>query len=64
MDVLQQLAAANTCLTVSDLSAALKLHPQTIYGWVGKNRIPHIKLGSAVRFNPTDVVAWLKKRGA
>jgi excisionase family DNA binding protein len=64
MDVLQTLELAPGYLTVNDLSELLSLHPQTIYGWVNKRRIPFVRLGSAVRFNPADVISWLKKRGA
>jgi excisionase family DNA binding protein len=47
--------------TVAELSGATKIAKSTIYGWVQQEYIPHIKVGSCIRFIPTAVLAWLDK---
>lgn len=34
----------------------------TVYRWVGEQKIPYLKVGSALRFRPSALEAWLKER--
>lgn len=36
-------------LTVLETSKLLSLHPQTIYSLIGRDKIPHVKIGGAIR---------------
>jgi excisionase family DNA binding protein len=47
-------------LTVRDLSELFNVAPGTIYDWVATNRIPHFKLGGAIRFSPESIERWLE----
>jgi excisionase family DNA binding protein len=49
-------------LDVSQLSEMLNVKKKTIYDWVHKNKIPYLKLGNLVRFNPNDIDQWLKSK--
>lgn len=49
-------------VTLKELSTLLSLSVSTLSKWVMDNRVPHYKLGRAVRFNPEEVSAWLAKR--
>ena len=49
-------------LTIDELSHMLGISKSTLYRWVHYEFIPHIKLGSAVRFDEDAVCKWLKKR--
>ena len=44
---------------VQELCDRLRVKPSTVYSWVHLGYIPHVRLGSCVRFRPTDVAAWL-----
>jgi len=48
-------------LTVQELSKKLGLSKSTIYNYVHRSIIPHVKLGKAVRFTPSVIEKWLKK---
>jgi len=37
----------------------VKVH--TLYGWVNQRRIPYVKVGRLVRFDPQDIEAWIEK---
>ena len=46
-------------LTLRQAAAYLGLSPWTLRQWVSQRRIPHVKLGRAVRFDPVALVAWI-----
>lgn len=46
-------------LTREELAKEFKVHVNTIDKW-RKNGMPEIKIGSTVRFDLQDVLAWLK----
>jgi excisionase family DNA binding protein len=46
---------------VQELSDKLRVKPSTVYSWVQLGYIPHVRLGSCVRFRPTDVAAWVNQ---
>jgi excisionase family DNA binding protein len=48
--------------TAKDLSRAFKTAISTIYQWVHEGRIPHVKLGTCVRFRPQEVQVWLEQQ--
>lgn len=49
-------------MTVGELSAKLQVGKSTIYRWVHYEFIPHVKLGSSVRFDENAVERWLKSK--
>ncbi|KPJ58517.1 MAG: hypothetical protein AMJ46_14060 [Latescibacteria bacterium DG_63] len=34
----------------------------TMDAWVSQRRIPYIKLGRSVRFDPSEIEAWLEEK--
>jgi excisionase family DNA binding protein len=47
-------------LTVPELAALLKMHPQSIYAMAAEGKIPGVRrIGRAVRFHRPTVLAWL-----
>jgi excisionase family DNA binding protein len=47
-------------MNVDEVAACLGVCPNTIYFWAQTGKIPCSKLGKLVRFDPTDVAAWVK----
>ena len=47
-------------LTVDELSAWLRLAPQTIRNYVSAKRIPTVKLGRRCLFDPAEVRRWIE----
>jgi excisionase family DNA binding protein len=56
------LRKAKSLLSVKQLAEALGSHPQTIYGWVTAGKVPHIRVGSRVKFDGHAIADWLDKR--
>ncbi len=42
-------------IDIDELSVRLKVAKGTLYNWVYLRRIPHLKVGRCLRFNPNDV---------
>jgi len=49
-------------LTVEEIAEYLSLKPSTIYQWTHQGFIPHIKIGSRVRFRMSQIEKWLESR--
>jgi len=47
---------------IRTLSELLSVKPKTIYDWVHRNTIPHIKLGKLVRFDENEIKKWLENK--
>jgi excisionase family DNA binding protein len=45
-----------------EASKALAVELATIYTWVARRKIPFVKVGSALRFRPSALQAWLRER--
>ena len=43
-------------------SELLAIELATIYTWVSRRKIPFIKVGGALRFRPSALQEWLRKR--
>ena len=46
-------------LGVEDVAALLRVGRNTIYSLVARNKIPHRRLGKAIRFSRAAVMSWL-----
>lgn len=49
--------------TVTDLAEHLQASKKTIYEWVHLKKIPFLKVGSLLRFRPSEIEKWLSSKG-
>ena len=47
-------------LTIREAAEYLAVSVSTLYGWVWQRRIPFIKMGRALRFDPHDLAAFIE----
>jgi excisionase family DNA binding protein len=47
-------------LTVREAAQYLAVSVSTLYGWVWRRRIPFVKIGRALRFDPQDLAAFIE----
>ena len=40
----------------------LGIQPATIYTWVSRRKIPFVKVGAKLKFRPSSLEEWLRKR--
>ena len=52
----------NRLLTVEEVATLLRLSPRGVYNLVAARRIPHIKVGTRVRFKVEQVEEWLAEK--
>ncbi len=55
-------APAATLITIDELAARLGTSTRHIRRLVTERRIPYIKVGRLVRFDPADIAAWIDGR--
>jgi excisionase family DNA binding protein len=51
-------ASSEDILTITELSAHLRVHPTTIYRLLREGRIPGFRVGSAWRFSRAAIEVW------
>ncbi|MGD0277570.1 MAG: helix-turn-helix domain-containing protein [Syntrophales bacterium] len=52
-------------LTLTEMAARLKVHPSWLYSRTretGEGKIPRVKIGKYIRFNESEVMAWIKEK--
>lgn len=62
MTIAEKLRTAKGLLTVQQVAEALGSHPQTVYSWVAEGKLPHVRVGSRVKFDGNVIADWLDKR--
>jgi excisionase family DNA binding protein len=62
MTIAEQLRATTRPLTVAQAAEKLGLHPQTLYKWTRTGKIPFMRIGGALRFDPQVLVRWIEDR--
>ncbi|TYL50061.1 helix-turn-helix domain-containing protein [Nocardioides sp. BGMRC 2183] len=48
-------------LTIDDLAKVANVPRNTVRSWVRENRVPYLKAGQLVRFDPDEIRAWLRR---
>ena len=59
--MLEELKAKRSAMTVKEVADILSLSRREIYKLAASNQIPHFKIGSSVRFEPSMVLIWLEE---
>jgi len=49
-------------LTIEDVCDLLQVSKSLVYKWVHYQFIPHLKIGTKVRFKQSQIENWLKRR--
>lgn len=49
----------NSILNVQEAASCLRISPQTLYGWAGRRKITHIKLGRRLVFDKEDIQRFI-----
>ena len=56
----QLIEVMDHALTVNQVAKLLSVSPMSIYRRAASGRIPCFHMGSAVRFDPGDLAAWVR----
>ena len=52
-------AEADDVLAVSEVTKLLRVGRNSVYGMVGRNEIPHRRIGKQIRFSRAAIMRWL-----
>jgi len=58
----QELLNSGDLIRPDELARGMKVAPGTVYAWVERGLIPHIRLGKCIRFDPVEVRDWYQKK--
>ncbi|MCA9469506.1 MAG: helix-turn-helix domain-containing protein [Nitrospira sp.] len=53
---------ANRLLDIETVASWLGISPHTLYKMVSQRRIPYVKVGSRVKFDPLKLEDWIKQQ--
>jgi excisionase family DNA binding protein len=59
---LQELINRGEIIRPDELAKGLKVAQGTVYAWVDRGLIPHIRLERCIRFDPAEIREWLEKK--
>ncbi len=62
MTLVDALRARKGLLTVRELAELLSCHQMTLYGWAREGKLPHLRVGARLKFDPVEVAEWLEWR--
>lgn len=54
------ISGRESLLTIREAAKYLAVSVSTLYGWVWQRRIPFVKIGRALRFDPRDLAAFIE----
>ena len=49
-------------LTIQEAAHYTEVSVPTLYKWVNQRKIPHIKMGRLVKFDPVKLDEWIKQQ--
>jgi excisionase family DNA binding protein len=49
-------------LTIQEVAELTGVSVTTLYKWVSHRKIPHIKMGRLVKFDPVKLDEWIKQQ--
>lgn len=59
---LKELLLRGDLIAPEELAAGMKVARVTVYQWVRRGVIPHLKIEGVVRFDPEIIAPWLKAK--
>jgi excisionase family DNA binding protein len=61
MSLVQRLAGMGRALDATQLARLLGVHKLTVYRLVERGALPHFRIASCIRFDPSVVAEWLQQ---
>jgi excisionase family DNA binding protein len=59
---LKELLLRGDLIAPEELAAGMRVARVTVYQWVRRGVIPHLKLEGVVRFDPAEIREWLESK--
>lgn len=59
---LKELLSRGDLIAPEELAVGMRVARVTVYQWVRRGVIPHLKLEGVVRFEPEEIETWLKSK--
>lgn len=59
---LRELLESGDLISPAELAGGLKVAQGTVYCWVERGMIPHIRLGKCIRFDPAEINEWIEEK--
>jgi excisionase family DNA binding protein len=62
MDVIEQIEGWGRLMSVEELAVLIQCSEKTLYRYVKQRKLPSIRIGTHIRFNPKATAKWLRDR--
>jgi excisionase family DNA binding protein len=60
--LVEQLEARSGLMSVKELADLMGSHAQTIYKWTRQHKLPCIRVGGRLKYDPVATAGWLRAR--
>lgn len=60
--LVERLEARNGLMSVNELAELIGTHTQTIYKWTRQHKLPCIRVGGRLKYDPVATAGWLRAR--
>ena len=61
MTLIERIQSREALLTLNEVAALLGSHPQTLYKACRKGKMPHLKHGGRIKFDPASLASFLQR---
>jgi excisionase family DNA binding protein len=60
--LVERLEARSDLMSVNELAEIIGSHAQTIYKWTRQHKLPYVRVGGRLKFDPIVTAGWLRAR--
>jgi excisionase family DNA binding protein len=62
MTIAERLRGSKRPLTVKEVANTLGYHVMTVYEWTKEGKVPYMRIGSRIKFDPGALAVWMETR--
>lgn len=58
--MIEDMRKRKSLMTVREITTLLGVHQQTVYEWCWAGKIPSVRIGARIKFDPRAIATWME----